>query len=225
MLIRSQDTAVLDFSRAFDTVPHERLLSKLDHYGIRRHIKDWIRLFLCDRQMWPYVGSRGWWNILQMQGGLMSATRDSLRPLLFLLFINDLPDQTSSGTTTRLFADDCLAYREIRPEEDQLIFQRDLEALDNWAVKWGMRFNPSKCNIMRIHRGRPSLSKSYDFRGEVLQDICTMQSTWAWLLMMTLGGALMWTTSQRSQETHWTSCDETSNTSAQGSQKRLPTSP
>jgi len=47
-----RDTAVLDFSCAFDTVPHDRLLSKLDHYGIRRHIKDWIILFLCDRQMW-----------------------------------------------------------------------------------------------------------------------------------------------------------------------------
>ena len=49
------DIAILDFSRAFDTVPHERLLGKLGHYGIRGPIHNWIRAFLYDRKMWVAV--------------------------------------------------------------------------------------------------------------------------------------------------------------------------
>ena len=50
----------------------------------------------------------------------------------------------------RLFADDCLIYREIHNPEDQLALQKDLDILEQWANKWGMQFNPSKCNILLI---------------------------------------------------------------------------
>jgi len=59
-----------------------------------------------------------------------------LGPSLLLLFINDLPDVVSVGTTVRLFADDCLVYRKIKSVEDQEVLQRDLTALDNWARRW-----------------------------------------------------------------------------------------
>ena len=94
-----------------------------------------------------------------------------LCPLLLLLFINDLPSQVSPGTITHLFADDCLIYTEITSEEDQVIFQRDLSALDAWAKRWGMRFNPSKCNIVRIHRSQSPFSKSYELSGVTLEEV------------------------------------------------------
>jgi len=162
------DIAVLDFSRAFDTVPHERLLGKLDHYGIRGPIKTWIRSFLCNRKMWVAIdGSTSLKT--EVVSGVPQGT--VLGPLLFLLFINDLPDQVSPGTTTRLFADDCLAYRSINSIEDQIIFQKDLTSLNNWADKWGMRFNPSKCNILRISRSTKPLTKLYDLRNETLKEV------------------------------------------------------
>ena len=94
-----------------------------------------------------------------------------LGPLLFLLFINDLPCQVSPGTITCLFADDCLIYREITSDEDQVIFQRDLSALDAWAKRWGVRFKPSKCNIVRIHRSHSLFSKSYEISGVTLEEV------------------------------------------------------
>ena len=71
-----------------------------------------------------------------------------LGPLLLLLHINDLPSVVSSKV--RLFADDCLSYRNIKNKEDQIALQKDLNLLENWGNTWGMRFNAAKCNIMRV---------------------------------------------------------------------------
>ena len=71
-----------------------------------------------------------------------------LGPILFLVHINDLPATVSSQV--RLFADDCLLYREINALKDHLSLQRDLQALEQWADTWGMKFNASKCHILSI---------------------------------------------------------------------------
>ena len=92
-----------------------------------------------------------------------------LGPLLFLLYINDMPDVLSEGTKLRLFADDSLIYREIHCPTDQSILQHDLTSLEQWAVKWGMKFNASKCNIMHIGTG-PSYMSRVQFLGA-----CKMQ--------------------------------------------------
>ena len=100
------DVAILDFSRAFDTVLHERLLGKLDHYGIRGKIQEWIRSFLCSGQMWVAVDGETSQKC-KVDSGVPQGT--VFGPLLFLLFINDLPGQVSPGTITRLFAYDCMS--------------------------------------------------------------------------------------------------------------------
>ena len=66
-----------------------------------------------------------------------------LGPLLFYVYINNM----SSGIESeiRLFADDCVCYREIKGEEDTMELQRDFDRLGSWARKWGMRF---QCNMM-----------------------------------------------------------------------------
>ena len=82
-----------------------------------------------------------------------------LGPLLFLLHINDL--QSVVSFKVRLFADDCLIYRNIKNKEDQIVLQKDLNLLENWGNTWGMRFNAAKFNIMRVSRTRGHILLNY----------------------------------------------------------------
>ncbi len=178
------DIGVLDFSRAFDTVPHERLLGKLQHYGIQGPILQWVRAFLCSREMRVAIDGETSPSA-RVDSGVPQGT--VLGPLLFLLFINDLPAQVSPGTITLLFADDCLVYREINSPQDQDILQRDLAALDHWAHTWGMRFNPAKCNVLRISRSKSPFTRMYQLCGEVLQE-----ESEAKYLGITINNTLSW---------------------------------
>ena len=165
------DVGVLDFSRAFDTVPHERLLGKLAHYGIQGQLNEWIRAFLSNREMKVVVDGEAS-SSAPVVSGVPQGT--VLGPLLFLIYINDMPNVVSEGTFIRLFADDCLVYRYINKktaEQDQLILQRDLQSLHEWTVKWGMKFNPSKCQIMHLSRAQEPYTKFYELCGEILESV------------------------------------------------------
>ena len=141
------DVGILDFSRAFDTVPHERLLGKLASCGVTGPVNSWIRAFLTGRHMSVVVDGEES-NSAPVLSGVPQGT--VLGPLLFLIYINDMTSQVSSGTFIRLFADDCLVYRKINSTQDQVVLQQDLLCLQAWAELWGMRFNPSKCYIMHM---------------------------------------------------------------------------
>ena len=131
--------AILDFSKAFDTVLQDRLLQKLEAYDIRGNLHKWLSSFLKDRQMNVEVeGDHS--DSAYVESGVPQGT--VLGPLMFLCHINDLPDCVKSQV--RLFADDCLIYRQIKTQKDHQILQNDLKELEKWAAKWGMRFNPKK---------------------------------------------------------------------------------
>ena len=160
------DIAVLDFSKAFDTVPHDGLLSKLKHYGIDDKIWSWILNFLKQHKQRVVVdGIQS--DLVTVDSGVPQGT--VLGPILFLLHINDLPSVISSKV--RLFADDCLVYREIKNRQDQIALQKDLNLLENWGSKWGMRFNAAKCNIMRMSRKQTPISTQYELSGQVLEEV------------------------------------------------------
>ena len=134
------DIVVLDFSKAFDTVPHDMLLHKLDHYGIRGTLHTWLSSFLKDRNMKVVLDGEDS-EQAKVKSGVPQGT--VLGPLLFLCHINDLPDSVTS--TVRLFADDCLMYRTIKEFQDHREPQSDLVKLERWADRWGMKFNAEKC--------------------------------------------------------------------------------
>ena len=139
------DIAILDFSKAFDTVPHDRLLHKLNHYGITGDLHKWLTTFLTHRQMTVVIEGTSS-DATTVDSGVPQGT--VLGPLLFLCHINDLPQTVKSQV--RLFADDCLLYREINDQNDHHTLQNDLKNLEEWANTWGMRFNASKCYILSI---------------------------------------------------------------------------
>ena len=93
-----------------------------------------------------------------------------LGPLLFCLHINDITADVESEI--RLFADDCVCYREIKDKEDTLKLQRDIDRLGNWARKWGMRFQPVKCNMMQLtNKNLNKIQASYTLEGTVLKNV------------------------------------------------------
>ena len=118
------DTFILDFEKAFDTPPHELLKSKLFSYGIGGKTLEWINAFLCFRQQRVVVnGVKSDWA--PVVSGVPQGT--VLGPLLFSLYINDIP--VGIDSQIRLFADDCVCYREIKTVEDTLKLQKDIDLL------------------------------------------------------------------------------------------------
>ena len=90
--------------------------------------------------------------------------------MLFSLYINDIT--TDIDSEIRLFADDCVCYREIKGTEDTVTLQEDIDRLGCWARKWGMRFQPVKCNIMQITRKRiKTINASYNLEGTILDNV------------------------------------------------------
>ena len=161
---RQVDMAVLDFSKAFDKVPHQRLLHKLRYYGVTDSALAWIGSFLSGRSQQVVVD-----GAMSSQCPVLSGVPQGtvLGPLLFLLFINDIADDINS--TIRLFADDCLLYREILTPEDSIMMQRDLDTLHQWSERWQMAFNTDKCFIMRVTLARKNITQhQYTMNGSVL---------------------------------------------------------
>ena len=133
------DVAILDFSNAFDTVPHKTLLQKVEAYGVRGALHKWTESFLCTRHMKVVIDGESS-EEADVTSGVPQGT--VLGPILFLIHINDLPKAVSSSV--RLFADDCLLYRRIRTRDDHTRLQKDLESLEKWAKENGMSFNAKK---------------------------------------------------------------------------------
>ena len=139
------DAIYLDFSKAFDTVPHRRLMSKLESYGITGEVKKWIESFLTGRSQTVKVN-----NDESPPAPVISGIPQGsvLGPLLFVIYINDLPDNVNSFVY--LFADDTKLMRKIKSDEDAKALQRDLNELEEWSNKWLLRFNPDKCHVLTI---------------------------------------------------------------------------
>lgn len=178
------DVILLDFSKAFDKVSHLRLLYKLEHYGVRGNLHTWIGSFLKNRTQ--HVNLDGITSdTAPVQSGVPQGS--VLGPLLFLLFINDLPNYVSENSITRLFADDSLLYRSIKSAEDAQELQKDLDGLQRWEKDWLMEFHPGKCQVLHITNKRMPIRHLYTIHGQTLQEVDSAK-----YLGITLHKSLSW---------------------------------
>ena len=143
------DMVILDFSKAFDTMSHRRLLFQLQNYGISVTTHALISSFLTHREQRVVVDGEASLSCFVDSGVTQSTV---LGPLLFPCHINDLPNSVTSQV--RLFADDCLLYRHVNSIDGQILLQQDLKSLEAWAHGSGMRFNATKSYLMSISRIR-----------------------------------------------------------------------
>ena len=136
------DILYFDFRKAFDTVPHHRLLVKLENMGITGEALEIIKDFLSDREMRVGVGD-SFSEVLKIVSGVPQGS--VLGPILFLLFVNDLPDNIKSRIL--LFADD---LKLIANAMNKDLVDEDLRSLERWEGLWQLRFNLDKCKVLHI---------------------------------------------------------------------------
>ena len=145
----SLDTLYLDLMKAFDEVPHKRLLKK--------RVKKRVVL----------NGIKSAWSPLTSgipQGSV-------LVPTLFLVFINDLPEVVRA--VIQMFSDDSKAFKEIASPSDANDLQTDLGSMESWTQTWQLRFNDTKCKVMHIGARNPK--SDYTLRGNVTLEKTTCE--------------------------------------------------
>ena len=139
------DIAYLDYRKAFDSVPYERLLIKLEGHGMKNPILGWIRNFLIGRSQRVMIDSDKF-EWAPVASGILQG--HVLRPVLFIIYVNDLPDLIHSSI--QMFADDTKVFNKITCSSDHEELQRDIDSLVEWSVAWQLKFNTAKCKIMHI---------------------------------------------------------------------------
>ena len=167
----SADVVYLDFAKAFDKVPHHRLLAKLKAAGITGKILDWIQDWLSNRMQRVVLNGKysDWTAVISgvPQGSVLG-------PALFILYINDIDGATIVSTVISKFADDTKLIRKVNAEEDSIILQSEINSLHEWSLEWQMIFNSSKCKVMHFGRKNPQVCytmNGYAPGGTVLETV------------------------------------------------------
>ena len=149
------DVVYFDFAKAFDCVNHDILLHKLKH---RYKVDGALLKFICN-----YLQGRKQCVVLSNQKSSIKPVNSGvpqgsiLGPLLFVLFINDLPEGLSDDTGLALYADDTKIWRVIECEQDHLTLDNDIAYLNSWAIENKMRFHPKKCKVLSFRSSKPPL--------------------------------------------------------------------
>mgnify|MGYP003529753736 FL=1 len=157
------DLVYLDFAKAFDKVPHCRLVKKLEAHGLGGNVLNWIKGWLSNRRQKVCIDgeSSGW---VRVTSGVPQGS--VLGPVLFLIYINDIDANLTS--TIGKFADDTKMCKSVSSAEGVQKLREDLVKLGNWAKDWQMSFNTDKCSV--IHLGNENLKHKYSLCGSVLRD-------------------------------------------------------
>ena len=151
------DVIYLDFQKAFDKVPHQRLLIKLQAHGIGGNVLQWISNWLSGRKQRVILGGQvsDWCNILSgvPQGSVLG-------PLLFVIYINDIDEVINSKLLK--FADDTKIFNKVNSVDEVENLRSDLRSLVSWSKEWQMLFNLEKCKVMHIGFNNPRVDYFMD---------------------------------------------------------------
>jgi ribonuclease P/MRP protein subunit RPP40 len=157
----SVDVIYIDFRKAFDTVSHPKLISKLESYGFSGFLLHWLKAFLSNRSQSVKVDGHFSSSVSVTSGVPQGSV---LGPTLFLLFINDITDQLNNlDVSVKLFADDLKLYS-VLDVGVSLDLQRACDLISAWAADWQMQMSIEKCLCLRITNKKhhlPNMSDNY----------------------------------------------------------------
>ena len=155
------DVIYLDFAKAFDKVPHQRLIAILKAHGIQENLLNWIEAWLTGRQQRVVIsGETSDW--LPVTSGVPQGS--VLGPILFIIFINlfDLAVKDNVKLLSK-FADDTKVGCIVDTENDVKNMQYVLDKVVEWADLWQMQYNGDKCKV--LHFGRQNTGAHYAMGG------------------------------------------------------------
>ena len=151
------DVLYLDYAKAFDTVPHQRLVKQVETFGVTEKALKWIESFLSNRRQKVRVNNdvSDWSPVISgvPQGSILG-------PILFTLFVFDIPGEIESLIS--MFADDTKIYQLLTTDTSGEELEESLHLLEEWAEKMQMRFHPGKCKVM--HLGSKNPKKNYSMK-------------------------------------------------------------
>lgn len=147
------DVLYIDFAKAFDTVSHSKLLSKLRRFGIVGRLFDWSKAFLSNRLQAVKVDGK-LSSPLPVSSGVPQGS--VLGPLFFVIFINDLP-LVLKNSRYKIFADDFKLYITFQRQskDAQQLFQSDITSVLQWASENQLLIAESKCAILHLGCNNP----------------------------------------------------------------------
>ena len=166
MLNGSQvDSIYLDYSKAFDSIVHEKLLFKLEKYGIAGNLLVWLSSFLSNRMQAVKVNN----NLSEWSQVLSGVPQGSvLGPLLFIIYINDLNNCCPDLESLYLFADDAKYFSVIESLSDCISFQNTLTSISNWSNLWQLNLAPDKCKVISFSYHQTSFTYNYSVNSVAL---------------------------------------------------------
>ncbi|MCP3680120.1 MAG: reverse transcriptase family protein, partial [Gammaproteobacteria bacterium] len=160
------DCVYLDLKKAFDKVPHRRLIWKLENFGgVKERLLEWMKDYLVGRQMSTVVrGVKSTWK--EVTSGVPQGS--VLGPIMFVVYVNDMVQGVESYIS--LFADDAKIMKKIEDTGSQEGLQKDLNKIYKWSREWEMEFNAKKCKVLEMGKSRRRPKGKYSMGGEVLQE-------------------------------------------------------
>ena len=159
------DAIYLDFSKAFDSVPHNELLAKLRHIGITGKLWLWFKSYLSSRLQNVTLNHHSS-ELLPVSSGVPQGS--ILGPLLFIVYVNDI---RSNEMLTKLliFADDTKLYHQIKSVEDHHHLQQDLNHASLWSTQWSLKFNTTKCFHVSFSRNLLPTNTKYELNNSIIE--------------------------------------------------------
>jgi ribonucleases P/MRP protein subunit RPP40 len=166
----------LDWSKAFDKVPHERLLSKLKHYGIKAHLLGWFKNYLTGRTQRVVFGGTQYGSpygyALRVNSGQRAGPR-------FIQYLCCQIAELHKNSNFKQYADDCSLSKEIKSEKYIKEMQEDLNSAGAWCGNNSMELNALKCKVMeitrahKINKNEEYLQATYEIGGIILGQVET----------------------------------------------------